>query len=512
MLTHLRKYKAGSIDSSVSNVKVQSLDKDTYAFVVSAPTSPDGSLFNSEKAPKTHTTGRVYSTLFVRHWDTWGTPQRNSLWYGTLSATSRNSTSGNKYALSKLTNALDNPDLESPVQPFGGTDHFDLSTSGIAFVSKDPELNPATHTKQNLYILPRTNSSGFTLDKSIKVTITGFEGATTNPTFSPDGKSLTFTSMREDGYESDKNQLFIIPDIKRPQWIEYFFTSKNGKGRWDKSPSAIAWSKDGKTLYLQAEEHGRGAIFSTPSNTMAAQSLPAKIFTGGSPSGYKVLSNGELFISRTSLIDNSVFYLLDASSEASIASGPKLISSNSKEGSAFGLSRNQVDEIWYDGEEVKNHAWVIKPSNFKKGEKYPLAFLIHGGPQGAWEDSWSTRWNPAVFAEQGYVVVAPVSYPLHQINFQLTALAEPNRLNRLRPRLDRRNPRPMGWAPIQRPRQSIRIHRIRTRLRRHLPCRRPRRLLRRLHGKLDPRPTPRSQIQSASNPRWRLQYDRTARI
>lgn len=407
--TRRRKYTAGTIDSSVANVKVQSLDKDTYVFVVSAPTSPDGTLYNSEKAPTVHTTGRIYSTLFVRHWDTWSTPQRSSLWYGTLSATSGNSTRAGKYSLSKLTNALNNPDLESPVAPFGSTDHFDLSTSGIAFISKDPDLNPATHTKQNLYILPRSNSSGFALDNVIKVTIAGFEGATTNPTFSPNGNSLAFTSMREDGYESDKNQLFVIPDVKRPQWIEHFFTTSDGKGKWDRSPSAIAWSKDAKTLYLEAEEHGRGAIFSTPSDTIAAQSVPSKIFTGGLPSGFKVLSSGELFISGTSLIDNSAYYLLDASSDSSIASGPKLVSSNSKGGSAFGLSRNQVDEIWYDGEEVKNHAWVIKPSNFKKGEKYPLAFLIHGGPQGAWEDSWSTRWNPAVYAEQGYVVVAPVS-------------------------------------------------------------------------------------------------------
>lgn len=390
-------------------MKVKSLDKDTYAFAVSAPTSPDGTLFNSEKASTTHTTGRVYSSLFVRHWDTWSTPQRNSLWYGTLSATSGNSTSGGKYSLSKLTNALDNPDLESPVAPFGGTDHFDISTSGIAFVSKDSELNPATHTKQNLYILPRSNSSGFALGNAIKVTVADFEGATSGPIFSPYGNSLAFTSMREDGYESDKNQLFVIPDVKRPQWIERFFTSEDGKGKWDRSPSTIAWSNDAKTLYLQAEEHGRGCIFSTPSDTISAQNVPSKIFTGGNPSGWSVLSNGSIFISGTSIIDNSAFYLLDASSEASIASGPKLISSSSKEGSAFGLSRNQVDEIWFDGEEVKNHAWVVKPSNFKKGEKYPLAFLIHGGPQGAWEDGWSTRWNPAVFAEQGYVVVTPVS-------------------------------------------------------------------------------------------------------
>jgi dipeptidyl aminopeptidase/acylaminoacyl peptidase len=89
----------------------------------------------------------------------------------------------------------------------------------------------------------------------------------------------------------------------------------------------------------------------------------------------------------------------------------KFISSNSRTGSLFGLSRNQVDEIYWAGAnkdvETNVHAWVIKPWNFDPKKKYPLAYLVHGGPQGAWTDSWSTRWNPAVYAEQGFVVVSP---------------------------------------------------------------------------------------------------------
>ncbi|TID17353.1 dipeptidyl-peptidase-like protein V precursor [Venturia nashicola] len=401
------KYIAGNVDSSLSNLKLKPLDKDTYAFVVTAPTNPDGTLFNSEKAPTKGTTGSLYSSLFVRHWDTWTTPQRYSLWYGTLSATSRNSTGGRKYSLSKLTNAIDNPDLESPIPPFGGTDNFDVSTSGIAFVSKDPGLNPATHTKQNLYIVPRSNSSGFALGKAIKVNIAGFEGATTGPTFSPNGSSLAFTSKREVDYESDKNQLMVIPDVKRPERIEYFFATEDGKGKWDRNPTTIVWSQDAKTLYLEAEERGRMCIFSTPSNAISAQSTPSKIFTGGYIITWSVLANDSIFISATSIIDNSAYYLLDASSKASNASRSELIFSHSKEGSVFGLSRNQIEEIEYMGVKTKNHAWVIKPSNFQKGQRYPLAFVVHGGPQQSWTDNWGVKWSLPVYAEQGYVVVAP---------------------------------------------------------------------------------------------------------
>jgi dipeptidyl aminopeptidase/acylaminoacyl peptidase len=112
--------------------------------------------------------------------------------------------------------------------------------------------------------------------------------------------------------------------------------------------------------------------------------------------------DGALFISGSSLIDNSTYHLVRGSKIS-------LLSSNSQSGFKLGLSRSQISEIRFPGA-AKNssiQAWVIKPSNFDPKQKYPLAYLIHGGPQGSWQDSWSTRWNPAVFAEQGYVVVAP---------------------------------------------------------------------------------------------------------
>jgi dipeptidyl aminopeptidase/acylaminoacyl peptidase len=118
----------------------------------------------------------------------------------------------------------------------------------------------------------------------------------------------------------------------------------------------------------------------------------------------RVLETGKLFISGANFIDNSVYFTLDPTSALG---APEIISSNSKLGSAFGLSEKQIDEIWFKGAQRDIHAWVLKPSNFSPNEKYPLAYVIHGGPQSAWTNGWSTRWNPAVFAEQGYVVICP---------------------------------------------------------------------------------------------------------
>jgi dipeptidyl aminopeptidase/acylaminoacyl peptidase len=114
--------------------------------------------------------------------------------------------------------------------------------------------------------------------------------------------------------------------------------------------------------------------------------------------------SSKLLISSNNLLDNSIWSLVDPENPADV----RVISSIGHNGVAFGLSSTQVDEIWYRGaEDTPVHAWVVKPSKFKPGSKYPLAFLVHGGPQGAWNDQWSTRWNPAVFAEQGYVVITP---------------------------------------------------------------------------------------------------------
>lgn len=312
---------------------------------------------------------------------------------------------GEQYSLSPLANALKGTKLESPVPPFGGTDNFDVSSSGIAFVAKEAELNPAIYTKINVYIVPLSTFTESTPPAPVQVETTGFEGQSTSPVFSPDGKSLAFLRMREIQYESDKLQLFVVPDVSKPASTINALSTPDNKGSWDRSPSAVAWSTDGKTLYLTAENIGRVALYSypTPSSNSTSSKEPTLIFNDGAVSDAHALDNGDVFISGSNLIDNSVYFTLTPGEE------PVQVSSNSKNGDLFGISRSQVSEIWYPGagNGTRIHAWVIVPSNFSANSTWPLAYLIHGGPQGAWEDSWSTRWNPLVFAEQGYVVVAP---------------------------------------------------------------------------------------------------------
>jgi len=404
-----RSYVAGVVPAPISDVKAKIIDEDKIAIAVVAEAKRDGSLHNPEGEPKKQSSGMLYDSLMVRHWDTYVTPNKNMIWHGILQkATPHITEKKGRYSLGDLTNVVKGSGLESPIPPFGGVDHFDLALPAIAFVAKDPDLNPAMNTKSNLYLVKIGNiTSGPTYSPPIKVEVEGLEGACTAPAISPDGESAAFLQMKQNGYESDKNRVILLDLAKPDKAIELMKTFK-GNGLWDRSPGSITWSNDGRVLYMVAEDKGRSVLFKLdiPDNPVGMTMLPEPLTSAGVVEDVKTLGkeSSTLLLSGSSLIDNSVYSLLNPTGTADAT----VMSSNSRNGSLFGLSQNQVSDIWFEGAGDYNvHAWVIKPSNFDSEKTYPLAYLVHGGPQAAWEESWSRRWNPAVFAEQGYIVVAP---------------------------------------------------------------------------------------------------------
>ena len=406
---------AGKIEAAVSNLKAAKLDDvgNEFAIVVTAEALPDGSLHTAEKAKKTtQSTGRLYDSLFARHWDRWETSATNALWYCTLS---RNA-DGN-FTSSQIANALRGTNLECPVRPFGGLDNFDLCHSGIVYVAKDPALNPALNTKQNVYVFKPdswTENGGVTWQCEIP----GFDGAKSSPVCSPDGKQAAFLSMQQNGYEADKNHVFVLPSLERASSPTRAFAcaGDGGKGTWDRSPSSVCFAADSKTLLVTAEDQGHLRLYGFRAD-LKNDTRPRPLTATGAVTDVKPLIDGKVFISGSSIIDNSFFAILDpAANSQEQPSGMASIvwsDSNSQHGKKFGLKPEQVSSVWTPASNQKVtkeiHSIIVKPSTFdaSTSEKYPVAYLVHGGPQGAWGDSWSTRWNPAVFAEQGYIVIAP---------------------------------------------------------------------------------------------------------
>lgn len=288
--------------------------------------------------------------------------------------------------------------LESPVQPFGGTSDFAITSDGktVAFLSKAPELGQANHTASYIYIVPHDRSS---IAKAVNAptsrgTPKNARGASASPTFSPDGKTLAYLQMDDSTYESDRNKLY---------------TTKLGSGvikavahNWDRSPASLTYSVDGKSFFLLAGEYGREKLWSLPV-TAGANATPKAITHEGSVSGFHQISDNSILVSNSSIVSSTGYAVVSTTG----ASEPKvLLAPNKIDPQLAGLSDAQVEEFWYEGSWTKIHGWITKPSNFDPTKQYPLAFLIHGGPQSAWMNRWSTGWNPAVWADQGYVVVA----------------------------------------------------------------------------------------------------------
>ncbi|KAG6005142.1 hypothetical protein E4U21_000396 [Claviceps maximensis] len=389
-------YLAGSISSPKTKV----LSTSNVAVCFAGLTTPKGDLYWPPADQKPHDTAKIYSSLFVRHWDTWGTANENTLWYGQLSKID------GKWALDSpgLTNLLAGTKLKSPVPPFGGAGDFDISAQGICFVAKDPEINPARYTKTDLYYVPLKSFVKKPAAAPQIVKTGKLQGYSVSPTFNRDGKKIAFARMKNAQYESDKTRLLLIPDVRDLSKVDEFYETSDGEGGWDMKPDSITWSHDEKELYVSTERHGRVVLWKLPSSPADAKDLPTLVFEQGSISDVQLLGAGpSLLISSKSRVESSLYTVFDPQTKSTL-----VLSSSSNHGKSFGLNESMKDDIWYRGSLGYDvHALVTKPSDFDASKKYPLAFFIHGGPQGAWMDDWSTRWNPAVFAEQGYVVVAP---------------------------------------------------------------------------------------------------------
>ncbi|EPS45728.1 hypothetical protein H072_250 [Dactylellina haptotyla CBS 200.50] len=394
-------HKVYTFPGAVSNLKVRAVGPSIH-FVVSAPALKSGVMYSEDDAPKKHSTGRVYTSLFVRHWDEWIGEYKSNLFSGVISPSS-----DNKFELvGSLTNVLSGTELETPIAPFGGSGDFDISPDGhrVIFLSKDPKQDLAQNTASYVYAVP--------FDGSRKPTaINPHNGASSSPRFSPDGTKVAYLQMHENGYEADKNEIFVTSFSD-----SYEFVITQIANGWDRSPSSVTFSPHNKYLYLIAEDHGKEKIWTHP--VVSADTdfpVPPEPLTSTFSVSeiYSIGGTEKLLVSASSLTSPTFYYRINAETgviDQRLMSPLMTLSQTTtapiEEGTWHGLSRSQISDFYYPNENFKHHAWMIKPSFFEEGKKYPLLFLIHGGPQGAWVDGWSYRWNPAVMAEQGYVVVA----------------------------------------------------------------------------------------------------------
>jgi acetyl esterase/lipase len=407
---------AGTIPSAISNLKAVSLLDGDIGIAFSAPVNKDGELINPKNEPKPKHSAREYTGHPVRVWDTWEPNYHFNVFISKLTK-EEGKWKWNKNAINILKDTeIKFPAYAGAIMGEGGS--YDVSSSGILISTTAPENNPAMEFSYAMYFikLKTFQESHF---KIVRLRIPEYEGMATAPSFSPDGKFAAFIVAKYKNRPVDQAGIAVL-HVEHAEFTgtaSAFYKLETEKEKtWDRLPTTLTWSNDSKTLYIQANDSGYGRLFQLDLDTqnlvqdpiIATLSPPKRLTGDGSvafvrPISTTNLKDKRLLISSTSFTDSSFYTILNP-----IDGSQNMVSSISNSGANYGISHDQVKSITYKGDkDYPVQAFIICPSDFDPKKKYPLCLIIHGGPQSAWNDSWTTRWNIALFAEQGYIVAAP---------------------------------------------------------------------------------------------------------
>ncbi|KAB8079071.1 putative dipeptidyl-peptidase 5 [Aspergillus leporis] len=391
-------YKAASLSAPYSGFKVVTTDSGDVRFVAYAESYANGTAYNEELAAKPLSSARIYDSIYVRHWDYYLTTRFNAVFSGTLKKTE-----GNGKATFKVDGGLKNlvspvKNAESPYPPFGGSSDYDLSPDGkwVAFKSKAHDRPRANYTTAYVFLAPHDGSeTAFPINgPDSPGTPEGIKGDVGSPVFSPDSKKIAYWQMEDETYEADRRTVYVYTlDSKE--------TIPSLAKDWDRSPDSVKWA-DEDNLILGVEDAGRSRLFSIPAD--ANDDYKPKNFTdGGVVSAFYQLPDSTYLVTSTAIWTSWNVFI--ASPEKGVIK--TLATANEIDPELKGLGPHILGEFYYEGNFTDIQAFVIYPEDFDESKTYPLVYYIHGGPQSSWLDSWSSRWNPKVFADQGYVVVSP---------------------------------------------------------------------------------------------------------
>ena len=316
------------------------------------------------------TTGILFARLFIRHWDTWKDGRRSHLFVMSKS----NGT---------CTNLMPGMETDTPSKPFGGTEEitFTPDGEGLIFTARDAGIEEAWSTDFDLYYVPIDGSKP---PECLTKANTAWD---TMPLFSPDGKTLAYLAMKRPGYEADRYRIVLR---NWPDGRDRILTEG-----WDRSPSSLCWSPDSKTIFATADNLGQVSLFAIDILREESKIIVEKGHVR-SPSfaGSRIIFGKDTLQSPVELLsvkpdgkDLTVITRINAEKVAAARMGDY---------EQFKL-KGWNDETVY--------CYVVKPVDFDPGKKYPVAFLIHGGPQGSFGNDFHYRWNPQAYSGAGYAVV-----------------------------------------------------------------------------------------------------------
>lgn len=336
-----------------------------------------------EEIEKSPVKAKVFTKLFFRHWDEYVEDKRQHLFVCNVDGSEcRDITPGDR-------------DSNPTSSTFSVGDDFTFSPNGeYVIFTAVPAKNEAWSTDYNICRLSINNKSADWPALTEKN-----PAADNSPRFSPDGKKFAYRSQKKPGYEADKWNLMVAdcnPDGSLTGPLS------NLSEKIDISIGEIVWTNNSE-LHVTADELGTVAVYAFSTNGTAK-----KVFVNqGMVTGLHSTGRQDSFVCLRSAINHPneiTFYQKKA--DAAETTLTKIYNPNDELLKQLVLNRPESVKIPVEGG-VEMQMWILKPPGFDPAKKWPVAFLVHGGPQSAWEDGWSYRWNPSIWAAQGYVVALP---------------------------------------------------------------------------------------------------------
>ena len=365
-----------------NRIQISNIEKGVNGFVLS-PDETKVLLISNLKSATTaqdiypdlpKATGIVVNDLMYKHWDEWVKEIPHPF-----------IADFNGSELSNIIDIMEGEPFEAPMKPFGGVESFAWSPDSkeLIYVSrKKTGKEYAISTNSDLYL--------YNLESKKTINLTeGMMGYDTNPTYSPDGKYVAWLSMEREGYESDKNRIYIL-DRKTGEKTDL---TKD----WDYTVNTISWSPNSKSIFFIAHHQGVTPIFNIDLKTKSVKEIAGGIvdYAEIAPINNKTL----IATNHSMLYPNEIFV---------VENGKATKISTVNDDIFAQLTMPTVEKRLIpttDGKQMTT--WIIYPQNFDKNKKYPVILYCQGGPQQAVSQFWSYRWNFALMAANGYVVIAP---------------------------------------------------------------------------------------------------------
>ncbi len=322
-------------------------------------------------------TGVIITDLMYKHWDEWVTTAPHPF-----------VADFDGKSISNPVDVMEGELFESPMKPFGGIEQLAWNTTSdkIAYTSrKKTGKEYAISTNSDIYVYDLNTKQTTNITEENK-------GYDTNPTYSPDGKSIAWLSMERDGYEADQNRLMVM----NLETGEKTFVSKD----FDSNVDSYCWSADCKRIYFTGVWHGESQVYQID----LANGNKITLLTEGMYDYASVALLGDKLIAqRHSMSMGDEIYSIDLTGDHTVT---QLTFENKHIYDQ--LTMGKVEERWMkttDGKQMLT--WVIYPPQFDPNKKYPTLLFCEGGPQSPVSQFWSYRWNFQIMAANDYIIVAP---------------------------------------------------------------------------------------------------------